>query len=82
MKMENKFYVYMGLATIFIAVFTLFFIFDRIEIMANKCGQDPNHSPVCKQLTGFSLTMIVVLLIIGGLVIMISATAYIILSAT
>ena len=79
--MKSKFYIYMGLATVFVAVFTLFFIFDNIETMAAKCRTDPNHSPVCGQLTGFTLTMLIVLLIIGGLVITVSATAYILLQS-
>jgi uncharacterized membrane protein YhaH (DUF805 family) len=78
---RTRFYIYMGLATVFVAVFTLFFIFDNIEAMAAKCQSNPDHSPVCGQMTGFSLTMIVVLLIIGGLVITVSATAYILFSA-
>ncbi len=75
--MESKFYVYMGLATVFVAVFTLFFIFDNIDALAAKCRANPKHSSVCGQMTGFTLTMIIVLLIIGGLVITVSATAYI-----
>jgi len=74
-------YVYVGLATIFIAAFTLFFIFHSIEQLSLQCEADPSHSPLCAQLGGFSMSMLMVLLIIGGFVITITATAYIMLSA-
>lgn len=80
--MKKNFYVYMGLATVFLAVFTLLFIFDNIEAMSAKCRANPDFSPVCGQMTGFTLTMMVVLLIIGGLVITVSATAYIMFQAS
>ncbi len=72
--------MYLGFATIFIAAFLLFFIFHSLEQLSLQCKADPSFSPVCTQLTGFSMSMIIVLLIIGGFVLMISATAYILLS--
>lgn len=80
--MKNRQVVYVGIATVFLAVFTLFFIFDSIEKMAARCKENPDFSPVCPQLTGFTLTMIVVLLIVGGLVLTVSATAYVLISAS
>lgn len=74
-------YVYVGLATIFIAAFTLFFIFHSIEQLSLQCETDPSSSPLCTQLGGFSMSMLMVLLIVGGFVITITATAYIMLAS-
>lgn len=72
--------MYFGFATIFIAAFSLFFIFHGLEQLSLQCQANPSFSPLCTQLTGFSMSMLIVLLIIGGFVLMISATAYIMLS--
>jgi len=69
-----------GLATIFIAVITLFWLFHSINQIADKCKEDPSFSPACSQLNSFTLSMLIILLIIGGFVIIITATAYILLS--
>jgi len=73
-------YIYVGLATVFIAAFTLFFIFHSLEKISLQCKADPSHSILCNQLSGFSMSMLIVLLIIGGFVITISATAYIMMA--
>jgi len=75
-------YVYVGLATIFIAAFALFFVFHSLEQLSLQCEADLESSPLCAQLSGFSMSMIIVLLIVGGFVITITATAYIMLSAS
>jgi D-alanyl-lipoteichoic acid acyltransferase DltB (MBOAT superfamily) len=72
--------VAVGMVTVFVAVFALFWIFDTIQKFADQCKTDPSTSPVCSQLTSFTLSMILILLIVGGFVIMITATAYILLS--
>jgi hypothetical protein len=74
-------YVYIGLATVFIATFSLLFIFHSLEQFSLQCEANQSSSPLCSQLGGFSLSMLIVLLIIGGFVITITATAYILLSA-
>ena len=76
----TNWHMYFGFATIFIAAFLLFFIFHSLEQLSLQCQADPSFSPICTQLTGFSMSMLIVLLIIGGFVLMISATAYIMLS--
>jgi hypothetical protein len=70
---------WVGLIVIFTAVFSLFFLFDNIQKLADRCKAGEN-TPVCKQLNSFTLSMIVILLIVGGFVLTITATAYIILS--
>jgi len=80
--MKSRVHIYIGFATVFIAAFSLFFIFYGIERMLNNCKNDPEYSPVCKQLDGFTLTVLIVLLIVGAFVITITATAYIMLSAS
>ena len=74
-------YVYVGIATIFIACFALFYIFHSIEQLATNCKADPNFSPVCSRFNGFTASMLIILLIIGGFVVTITGTAYIMLAA-
>ena len=78
MGKRGQTHVYLALATVFVAVFTLFFIFHNLELLAEKC--DTESASVCEQFTGFTHSMIVVLLIIGGFVITVSATVYLLLS--
>lgn len=73
-------YVYLGLATIFIAAFALFFIFHSLEQLSTQCKTDPASSPICDKMNGFTLSMLIILLIVGGFVMTISGSAYIMLS--
>jgi len=72
-------HIMLGLVTIFISIAALFFVFYNIEILAEKCKTE--DTPLCRQLSGFTMSMIIVLLIVGGFVITISATVFIMLSA-
>ena len=72
-------HVYIGIATIFVSIFMLFFVFNSLEQLADSCKTDPQ--PICQQFTGFTHSMIIILLIIGGFVITVTATMYIIMSA-
>lgn len=74
--------ILIGLAAVFIAIFTLFYIFDQISHLADSCAANVNVSQLCKQFTGFTQSIIVVVLIIAGFVIIITATAYILLSSS
>lgn len=69
-----------GMAAVFIAVFTLFFIFDQITKFGNECVATSNADTLCKQFTGFTQSILIVILIIAAFMIIISATAYILLS--
>jgi len=71
--------IWIGLITIFVSIFALFFLFDNIQKLADRCKAG-EILVVCKQLNSFTLSMVVILLIIGGFVITITATAYILLS--
>ena len=70
-----------GFLTVFIATFMLFFIFDNINSTAKRCRMEGGKSLICKQLSGFTLTVIVLLLIIGGFFFVILMTAYILLTS-
>ncbi len=74
-------YVYVGIATIFIACFTLFYIFHSIEQLATNCKNNPAFSPTCSKFNGFTTSMLIILLIIGGFVVTITGTAYIMMSS-
>jgi len=68
----------LGLMVVFIATFMLFFIFDSIDKLAARCkGESPPD--ICNQLNSFTLSMLMILLIISGFVIIIFVTVYIIL---
>ncbi len=74
-------YVYIGFFTILLAAFALFYIFHSLEKFSTRCKEDPSFSPVCSKFNGFTASMLMILLIIGGFVITITSTAYILLSA-
>lgn len=71
-------HIYIGLVTIFISLFMLFFVFHSLNQLAQSCTIEPKE--ICEQFTGLTHSMIVVLLIISGLVITTMSTIYIILS--
>jgi len=68
-----------SLVAIFISTFMLFFIFDNLEKLSQQCKSEAAPS-YCKALSSFTITMVVILLIIGGFIITICGTAYIMLS--
>lgn len=72
-------HIILGLITIFVSIAALFFVFYNLEILAERCKTE--ESPLCNQLSGFTMSMIVILLMVGGFVITISATVFIMLSA-
>ena len=74
-------YVYAGMATIFIAAFALFFIFHSLEQLALDCKTEAQPPAICERLNGFTMSMLIILLIIGGFVMTITGTAYVLLSA-
>lgn len=74
-------YVYIGLATIFVAAFALFFIFHSLEQLSLQCKAGTQPLPICDKMNGFTISMLIVLLIIGGFVMTITGTAYVLLSA-
>lgn len=68
-----------GMVTVFVAAFMLFFIFHSLEKLMGQCKED-NPPAVCAHMSPFAFSILVVLLLIGGFVLMISFTAYILLS--
>ena len=69
-----------GLVTVFVAIFMLFYIFDALSNLSEQCKKVEKPA-ICGQLNSFSMSMLTILLIIGGFVITICATAYILLSS-
>jgi hypothetical protein len=72
--------VAIGLVAIFIAIFMLFYIFDSLEKLSNKC-QAGEQMPLCNQLSSLTVSMLIILLVISGFVITICITVYILISA-
>ena len=69
----------LSLITVFVAVFMLFFVFDSLEKMAQQCESE-SPPAFCQHLSSFGISMLVILLIVGGFIITICITSYIILS--
>ena len=67
-----------GMIAVFIATFTLFFIFDSIQKLADRCQTEKLE--ICDQLRGPSLTLIIILLLIMGLVFVILVIVYILIT--
>ncbi len=70
-----------GLITVVIAVFALFYIFFTLDNIVKGCKINPSSSVLCPQLSGFTFPVIVILLIIGGFILIISAVGYILLTS-
>ncbi|MEM5766345.1 MAG: hypothetical protein QW423_01770 [Candidatus Aenigmatarchaeota archaeon] len=79
MGIMNK--IAIGLAVVFIATFMLFYIFDNMNNLAEKCKVEVPKSFVCQQFSGFTFSMLVVLLIISGFLFVILTVSYILLSS-
>lgn len=79
--LKSKLYIYVGLLTIFIATFSIIFIFINVERIMSMCDTDPSYSSACGQLNGFTSTVLMLLLTVGGMIITLSVTAYILVSA-
>jgi len=77
MENVNTKIILLGLAVVFVAVFTLAYIFDNLYKIKNLC--DKNIVNTCK-INTFHVIILMLLLITGGLIIVISTTAYILLS--
>ena len=73
--------VIIGLLVVFIAIFMIFYIFDSMQKLGEKCKVPELRTDICDKLTGPTQVMIIILLIIAGFIIMVVATAYILLSA-
>jgi hypothetical protein len=76
-------HITVGLVTIFIAVFMLFYVFDSIDKIVKNC-QSTAEMKICLEccrLGSFGVSVLVVLLIVGGLTLVVCVTAYILLTA-
>ncbi len=67
-----------SLMTVFIAIFGLFYIVDNIGRITNACETNKNLN-ICT-LGSLPVLILVALLIIGGLIMIINITAYILLT--
>jgi len=72
--------VSISLVVVFIAVFVLFFIFDNIIKIMDKCEKDKSLK-ICKS-GSLPMVILMLLLIAGGLIIVVNITAYIMISGS
>jgi len=70
-----------GIFSIILSVCALFYVFNSILTLSDKCKVGENLS-ICSKLSGLTLPAILILLTIAGLGIVISITVYVILSAS
>lgn len=61
----------------FFSLFGLFFIIDSLNKLAEACQQKLVPMTVCKNFTGFGMNVLLVLLIIGGFILILSSTIFI-----
>lgn len=69
----------MTLVIIFVASLTIFYIFGSINSISTKC--QTSVLDLCKELTGLSGSMIIVLILIGSFVMIIASTMYLWISS-
>jgi hypothetical protein len=71
-----------GLVTVFIAIFFLFYIFDNIDKISKKCNAGSTEQ-ICDEIGPgkFGVLVLIVLLIVGGLSVIVCSTAYILLTS-
>ena len=72
--------IIIGMVTVFVAVFMLFYVFDSLNKSYTQCPTGAEGDS-CNGLNSFSFSIIVILLIVGGFVVVIAATAYILISS-
>ncbi len=64
---------------VFVAAFSLFFIFDSINKLAENCKREIAPSEICKNFSGLTMNMVILLLFISGFIFIIGVSAYIML---
>lgn len=67
-----------ALIIVFVAIFTLFYIFDNLQKISNRCQTE--KSDLCDQLGGVSIPVLVILLMVGGLSLIVCVVSYITLT--
>jgi len=72
--------VSISLVVVFIAVFVLFYIFDNIIKVMDKCEKDKSLK-ICKS-GSLPMVILMLLLIAGGLIIVVNIMAYIMISGS
>ena len=73
------FVVSLAMIVVFISAFVLFFVIDRINKIAEKCKLGLEPEKICNSFTGFTMNMVIVLLIISGFILTISSTVFILI---
>ncbi|MEM5815666.1 MAG: hypothetical protein QXL14_01305 [Candidatus Aenigmatarchaeota archaeon] len=63
----------------FFSIFGLFFIVDSLNKIAENCEKNLISPSICNSFTGFGMNIVLVLLIIGGFILILSSTVFIII---
>jgi hypothetical protein len=75
----NKTHLTIAFIVVAIAVFMLFYIFDNINKLAERCKAGEELS-ACTLMTGFNMSMLIILLIVGGFILIVSVTLFILMT--
>ncbi|OYT42115.1 MAG: hypothetical protein B6U78_02100 [Candidatus Aenigmarchaeota archaeon ex4484_224] len=62
---------------VFIASFSLFYIFDSLGKLAEDCKAGKANPEICEKFSGLTFNMIIILLFIAGFIFLIVISAYI-----
>ena len=69
----------LAMVVIFVASLTLMYIFDSLNRLSTKCKNGTAPQDICSAFNGFTMNVLIVLLLIGGFVLIISATVFILI---
>lgn len=79
--MKKTWKIALGLAAVFIATLSLFYIFDSLNKVSIGCKSNWEESTMCVDLSGITSSMLVILLLIAGFIFAILAISYILISS-
>ncbi len=72
-------HIAVALLIVSVSVFTLFYIFDNVNKVAERCQTESLQ--ICRDLSGLTLPMLIILLMVGGLIFVSLTVVYILISA-
>lgn len=71
----------LGILAIILAVLGLFYVFNSLHELSKTCKIAEVKPPICAQLSTFSISLMIVLVIIGAFLILAEITVYILISS-
>ena len=75
----GKAHIGIGLVIVFVAIIALLYIFDSLDKLSQKCNT-AERIEACDQLSGLTIPMLVILLMIGGFIMTVCVTFFLLFS--